>query len=219
MDNTFVGFPREFTDFLFELQFENTYEKKAENAEKYKRLITEPQKLLYKALLPVISEMDADIDTRPVVCISSPYNDARFSPAEPLKNYMYLKFRQSGRTSDIAGLYFDMGCDSYSYGIRFYKKTTQGMKARRDKIAENPKKITDEIKKVLDGKFMIYGEKYKKDHYPEITDKFTKEILNYKYFCIGTDVPINEAVFTEKLADEISEGFAKLGKLLKMMML
>lgn len=220
MEEQFMGFPKEFPQFLFELKFENTWENKQANAEKFKRLITAPQKLLYKALLPTVTELDADIDMRPVLCISSPYTDARFSPAEPLKDYMYLKFRQSGRNSDMAGLYFDMGCDSYSYGLRFYRKTTAGMKTRRDKIAADPQPIINEIKKVLaDEKFIIYGEKYKTDHYPEIEDAFTKDILNYKYFCIGTDIPINETVFTKEFAIEIADGFRRLGKLLKMLMI
>lgn len=113
MSGNFKGFDKETNNFLFELQFCNTNDRQSENLVKYKKYITEPINLLYFDLLEIVNQFDMDFETKPARCISSPYTDRRFSPNVPLKEYMYLHFRQANRKTNIFGLYFDMGCDAY----------------------------------------------------------------------------------------------------------
>lgn len=217
MSNSFTGFPHEMLDFLFELKFSNTIEKQAENLVKYKRLISEPLGLLYKSLLDTISRLDLPLDTKPSRCISSPYTDRRFSPTVPLKEYMYLRFKQYGKITDIPGLYFDMGIEYYGYGIRIYKQTSGGMKKLREKITENLEKYSALLNQIPAAGFKVIGEKYKKDHYPEIPECVAKEILNRSGFYIEKAMPVGESVFSSALADELSGGFIKLSPVFKLL--
>ncbi len=217
MTEEFCGFPREFSDFLFELAFDNTFAKQQENIVPYKKYITEPLKLLYESLLPVIDELDAGLETKRARCVSTPYTDRRFSPEAPLKEYMYLKFRTAGKTEDVPGLYFDMGCDRYSYGVRVYRKTPLGMRELREKIAADPKPYRDELEKLLADGFEICGEKYKRDHCADEKDPLVKEMLNRKYFSVEKDKPINERVFTPEFAEELAEAFKSLGGMVKLL--
>ena len=109
----FNGFSKDFVDFLFSLQFNNTIELLPENKPIYKRLITEPLTLLFHALTPVALSVSKTVITKPSKCVSTMYSDMRFSRTTPLKGYMYIRFREPFGEKDIWGLYFDMGCDYY----------------------------------------------------------------------------------------------------------
>lgn len=217
--HTFNGFQKEFVDFLVQLSFNNTIEKQSENLTSYKRLITAPLNQLYNELLPVACEINSSFETKPARCISSPYTDRRFSPTVPLKEYMYLRFKQSGKSKDIVGLYFDMGADMYSYGLRIYKQTSSGFQHIKDSITENPKTFENELKVILDNGYKIIGEKYKKNHYQQINSEILNDFLNRKTFYICKDFDLNDKVFTPELANEIAEGFYQLKNFVNLILL
>lgn len=206
----FNGFPKEFVDFLIQLSFNNTIEKQSENLINYKRLIMHPLNQLYNELLPVACEINSALEIKPARCLSTPYTDRRFSPTTPLKEYMYLRFKQSGKSKDIVGLYFDMGADMYSYGLRIYKQTSSGFQHIKDDVIDNQRIYENELENVLDSGYKIIGEKYKKDHYPQIKSQILNDFLNRKTFYICKDFDLNDKVFTAELANEIAEGFYNL---------
>ncbi|MFR5875849.1 MAG: DUF2461 family protein [Eubacterium sp.] len=210
MASNFIGFNKETNNFLFELQFCNSIEKQSENLVKYKKYITMPINLLYFDLLDIISQFNMDFETKPARCISTPYTDRRFSPNAPLKEYMYLRFRQTNKKTDMLGLYFDMGSETYGYGLKIYKPTSRGMDLIREKISENAKlysKLIDDL--VLKG-FEITGEKYKKDHYPDVPKCSAKELINMKCFSICKCELVNERIYSQELKTELSNAFLDL---------
>lgn len=214
----FNGFPRELTDFLIELSFSNTVEKQSENLIKYKKYISEPLNNLYYDLLPIACEINPCLETKPSRCISTPYTDRRFSPNTPLKEYMYLRFRQGGKSKDIAGLYFDMSADYYSYGMRIYKQTSAGFQAVKDYAVDNPEKFEAALEAISAGGFKIIGENYKKNHYPEIKSEVLSDFLNRKTFYIAKDTAINEKVFSSALTEELSNEFFKLRNVINLIL-
>ena len=206
----FQGFPREFVDFLFRLQLNNTVSAIAENKISYKRLISEPLMRLYSALIPAAMDVSDTIVTRPGKCVSTMYSDMRFSRDTPMKEYMYIRFRESGREKDILGLYFDMGHKRYSYGLRIYKQTAAGMARIRDGVVASQAAFARELTAVSDMGMVINGEIYAKDRFPDIEDDVLKNLLNRKQFYISKDCPVGENVFSHELADEISRAFIGL---------
>ena len=209
----FNGFPKGFAEFLFSLQFNNTIELLPENKPKYKRLISEPLSFLFSALTPIALSVSETVITKPSKCISTMYSDMRFSRTTPLKGYMYIRFREPFGEKDILGLYFDMGCDYYGYGIRIYNQTSAGMERIRESAIENSRAFTRELEKLNQLNMKIVGDKFIKDRYPEIKNEILKDFLNRKSFYIERAYPIKESVFNGKLADEISEGFKELSNL------
>lgn len=217
MSSNFQGFDKETNNFLFELRFCNTIDKQSENLVKYKKYITEPLNLLYLDLLDVINQFDIDFETKPARCISNPYTDRRFSPNVPLKEYMYLRFRQANKKTNIIGLYFDMGSEAYGYGLKIYKPSSNEMDLFREKISENYKlcsKLIDDL--ILKG-FEITGEKYKKDHFPDIPDCSAKKLLNMKCFSVSKTKLVNESVYTQELKTELSNAFIDLKKIIELL--
>ena len=206
----FHGFPKGFADFLFSLRFKNTIDLLPENKIVYKQLITEPLTLLFHALAQPALSVSESLVTKPSKCISTMYSDMRFSRNTPLKEYMYIRFREPSREKDVLGLYFDMGCDYYSYGIRIYKQTSAGMERIREYILENSRVFTRELGNLRKAGMVIIGDKFAKDHYPGINNEMLKDLLNRKGFYIGRDCPVNESVFNERLQGEIADSYISL---------
>lgn len=222
----FEGFSREFMDFLFRLQLNNTLAAAEENKTDYKRLITQPLTQLFHALIPVATALSPTITTKPSKCISTMYSDMRFSRDKPMKEYMYIRFREPDQERDILGLYFDMGKDRYSYGLRIYKQTAAGMARIRDSIIDSPRGYAEQMRALEALGMTIHGDMYAKDRFPENVEKqlqgidgdqlsasnidAIKSLYNRKHFYICKDCPINESVFTRGLALEISNAFAGL---------
>lgn len=208
--NRFDGFPAEMLSFLFELKESNTIANQSENLVKYKKYISEPLTALYETLLRTIWELDLSVETKPSRCVSTPYTDRRFSPQAPLKEYMYIRFKQSGKETDIPGLYFDLGSEHYGYGIRIYKQTARGMDKLREHILKKPQGYSSALAALYDAGFTVIGEKYKKDHFPDIPECAAKDILNRRGFYIEKAVPTGRQVFSPALADELTAAYRKL---------
>lgn len=217
MEHLFHGFPKEMADFLLELPFRNTLENLTENKEKYKALISEPLKELYADLAPAVARIDSRLETTPARCLSSPYTDRRFSPGKPLKEYLYLRFKLPGKSADIPGLYFDMGADGYSHGLRIYKQTPGGMEEIRQKILTLPQEFNTVLNGVRQSGFQLDGESYQRDHYESLPDCAAKDLLNKKSFRVVKERPVNDAVFSAALAGELESGFSRMEPLLKLL--
>lgn len=216
--NTFNGFPSETADFLFNLKFHNTISDEKENLLKYKFLISEPLRLLYDELIPTVLKINTCFETKPSRCISTPYTDRRFSPDAPLKEYMYIRFKCAGLQENIPGLYFDMGSDYYSYGLRIYRQNIKGMDSIREKISKAPERFSEVLDGLTDKGFSVNGESYKKDKAPELPDCSAKKLYNLKGFYIGKDVEVGRNVFSNILAGEIKEGFFSVSEFLKLIL-
>lgn len=213
---TFQGFSTEVFKLWLEIYSGN--ESSVEDiGEKYKIHITQPLMKLYNKILPSLQLISNDFDLAPSRCLSSPYMDMRFSRGQKYKNYIYLRFRQWGKEKNICGLYFDMGSEYYSYGLRIYKQTSEGMRIVNEKILNNIEHFSRLIDLVEEHGFEIYGENYKRDHFPNLMNSNVKKILNKKNFYIGKKVKLNKSVFSANLADEVIDGFFCVSEIYKLL--
>lgn len=216
--DAFNGFPSETADFLFTLKFHNTISNEKENLIKYKLLISEPLRRLYDELIPTVLKINPCFETKPNRCISTPYTDRRFSPDAPLKEYMYIRFKCAGLQENIPGLYFDMGSDFYSYGLRIYRQNIKGMDRIREKISKAHEKFSEVLDELADSGYSVIGESYKKDRIPVLPDCSAKKLYNLKSFYIGKNVEVNQNVFSKKMVGEIKEGFFAVSDFLNMIL-
>jgi len=206
-DALFPGFPAGFADFLFSLQFNNTVAQLPENRAAYQRLISEPLALLFRALTPAALSVSETLVAKPSKCVSTMYSDMRFSRDAPLKGYMYIRFREPHCERDILGLYFDMGCDYYSCGLRIYKQSSAGMERIRACALENGPLFTRELENLSRLHMTLFGETFAKDRYPGIQDGALKDLLNKRGFYVGRDCPVGEAVYNGQLIGEITDAY------------
>ena len=213
----FTGFPQNLSDFWFDLHFNNHVENVTEMKEKYKVYIMNPLAELYEALVPTVLAISENVELSPARCISSPYTDRRFSHGTPFKEYMYLRFKQMGKKTDIPGFYFDMGAEYYSYGLRVYKQTASGLSQMRERLAHYEETVSVILDAVLANGYEIIGEDYKKDHFPDMKKRSVKFLLNKKSFYIGKKVGVNASIYTKELANEIAECFRQMGDIFRLL--
>lgn len=213
----FVGFPKTLADFWFDLHINNHVENETELKNKYKAYITTPLADLYETIVPTVLNISESVELSPARCISSPYIDRRFSRNTPFKEYMYLRFKQKGKKTDIPGFYFDMGAEYYSYGLRVYKQTASGLAEMKEHLSHYEETISAVLDELLANGYKIIGEDYKKDHFPDIKNCSLKTLLNKKNFYIGKEVCVNPSVYTEKLADEIAVCFQQMSDIFRLL--
>lgn len=206
----FSGFPENLPAFWFELHFQNSMENEAELKNKYKEYITIPLSDLYETLVPAVLAVSENVELSPARCISSPYTDRRFSRSIPFKEYMYLRFKQKGKKTDIPGFYFDMGAEYYSFGLRVYKQTSSGLAQMKAHLSHYEETVSSILDLLLANGYEIIGEDYKKDHFPNMKKSSFKILLNKKSFYIGKKVKVNASIYTPNLADEIAECFSQM---------
>lgn len=206
----FSGFSKKLPDFWFDLHFNNSVENESELKDQYKKYITNPLSDLYETLVPTVLDISENVELSPARCISSPYTDRRFSRGTPFKEYMYLRFKQKGKRTDIPGFYFDMGAEYYSYGLRVYKQTANGLSQMKEQLSRYEETVSSVLDTVLENGYEIIGEDYKKDHFPDMKECSLKMLLNKKSFYIGKEISVNASVYKEDLADEIAECFKQM---------
>lgn len=208
---SFEGFNRDFVEFLFGLGFTNNREQLEENKIRYKALITAPLTELYQELIPVVQSVDAGLEIKRQRCVSPMYNDMRFSYGTPLREYMFLRFRVPFKEEDALAFYFDMGYSGYSYGIHVYRRTSAGMRRIRGHILKNQTKWHKALKDIDATGSKVYGDFYKRNHFPEVKDEKILSLLNRKTLDFISDKYINDNVFSSALFEELSTNYQKLG--------
>ena len=207
---SFEGFSKEAVQFLYDLRFCNTYEREAENAARFKELLTAPLTDLYNALLPWAEDADAGLETRRARCVSSPYRDRRFSPPSPLREYVYLRFLLETRETEVPGLFFGMGPDDWVIGLRFYHCTTRGTTRVRDEVRRDPEPFSNALRTAAGAGYLPCGSMYKADHAPGLSDGPLKLLLNSRDIELYRLFPLSGAIFGPELPGEIEEGFEAL---------
>ncbi len=80
----------------------------------------------------------------------------------------------------------------------------------RDKIAGNYEKFSEITDNLIKKDFEITGEKYKKDHFPDMAECSAKSLLNSKCFGISKTKPVCEKVLSGALTKELSDAFLDL---------
>jgi hypothetical protein len=81
------------------------------------------------------------------------------------------------------------------------------MERIRENAIENGQVFSRELENLNRQSMEVIGDKFAKDHYPEINDNVLKDLLNKKSFYIERACPINESVYNSRLRDEIAEAY------------
>lgn len=99
----------------------------------YMEGVKEPLEELYYELFNYFGGVDSQLLSSKRRCISSAYNDARFCKEEPVKEYLYLRFKlDKGDKKSAPGFFLDASLEGYRYGLSIYKPETKDMEKIRE---------------------------------------------------------------------------------------
>ena len=209
----FDGFTQHALDYFIAIRFDNSKSNFELNRRNYLEHVKAPLCELHAELAPVMLAIDPAICVRRGRCVSGAFNDARFSRADPVKEYMYLHFcaEKNDLSDDVPGFFMDASHDGYRCGLQIYHHTAGGMKTLRDAALTDPEKFRAAIGGI--GKsFNLEGEDYKTDRRPDAPPDL-KPWLNKKSWWVGRARPIDAAFRSPGLVRELAEGFKTLAPL------
>ena len=76
---------------------------------------------MYYELYNYFGKLDSDLLSNKRRCLSSAYNDARFSKDAPIKEYFYLRFKLATiNKKNAPGFFFDASLTGYRFGLNIY---------------------------------------------------------------------------------------------------
>ena len=95
----FKGFTDQTFEFFMAIRFNNNRDFFQANRDWYQCAVREPCLALAEALIPVMEDVDPDLETRPWKAVSRINRYIRFSrDKSPYRDYMWLGYRHPGRT-------------------------------------------------------------------------------------------------------------------------
>lgn len=204
-------FSQKTIDFLVENRLRNDKEWYSEHKNEYNEYVLQPLKELCIALSPNISSIDDFIVTEPKVdkTISRIYRDTRFSNNKLLyRDEMWLSFKRDKQYyPHYPEFYIVATPKTLFYGCGYYATLPETMNSIRKLILDNDPvflKALQAYEKL--NTFHIDGEKYKKSHYPEQSDKI-RDWLDRKNISFTKTCSDFSILFSEELPQIIAEDF------------
>lgn len=204
----FNGFNKETISVLDSLKFNNNKIYYNSIKERYAENITKPLKLLSEALICVLGEIDNDLVLNTRYCVSTPFSDARFNKAKPIKEYVYLRYRVNPhKSSNVFGYFFDASPEGMKYGLKVYKASHRGICDIGDLLLwENL-----ELLNALKGRgysLMMGGDNEYEERFEKID--LEKEWVARNEFMLYKHSKIEDVFFKRELFEKISEDFFEL---------
>lgn len=165
----FEGFNESTLKYYQAIGKENNKSTHIENEMLYIEGVKEPLEEMYYELYNYFGKLDSDLLSNKRRCLSSAYNDARFSKDAPIKEYFYLRFKlDTINKKNAPGFFFDASLTGYKFGLNIYHSDARGMEKVRDYILDNKHYAKEVIEKFNQaGLLETRGEMYKRANYPE----------------------------------------------------
>lgn len=175
----------------------------------YEEGIKIPCEQLFYELAVFFADLDLTINKRR--CLSSPYNDARFCAARPMKEYIYLRFKVAlSRQDNLIGFFFDASKMFFKYGLNIYNLNSRGMEKIRQEILNNKRAANRLIKQFENNSSLqLVGQSYVKENYLE-ENKTIRKWLNMKTISFHHKEEINPLFFKRKLLENMLEAYAEI---------
>lgn len=216
IDN-FAGFPKELTDFLWELRFNNNKEWFDKNRDKYKTLLKDPMDSFAFDLSQMIVKSSGNMA---IPAVSRMNRDIRFSKnKEPYRDHKWVVFkREVGAWKDKPAMFFEIGPEYYTVGMGIYESLPAYMKAFRKKVDSNTAEFERLIKNYDESDFFsLEGDLYKR----KFADDKSEEVMNWyqrKSIALICNRKIDELVYSRELLDFCNKQFQFLMPMMDYMM-
>ncbi len=210
-------FSNESLQFLTEVRLRNSREWYKENKAAYERVLLYPFQRLVSQLSATMFAIDSELELMPAVSktISRLNRDTRFSHDKSLyRDTMWLTFmRRTKDRSDYPAFFFEIGPDSYRYGMGFFSASVKTMNLYRDTIT---KKEAEFIKIISDmanaGIFVPAGDSYKRNQYEGDKEEVAEWYNKKNIYMVDNRDHIEEIFDFDLLQNRLSTGFKSLAE-------
>lgn len=209
---TFTGFTPQSLQFLRDLKVNNSKGWFEAHRSDYQQYLLSPLRALTTDLTPLMLSIDQDLVTAPARVISRIHRDTRFSrDKSPYKSTLWLTFKRPlSDWQDAPAFFFELGADSWRYGMGFYAASKETMDRLRQLIERKPAEFERMIA-FLDRqeRFTVEGEQYKRLLNPTIPEQL-RPWHQRKSVYLVCNRPSDGQLFSRELLSEIITGFGLL---------
>jgi len=211
----FSGFSKKTLTFLSTNHNKNSKQWFEEHRQEYQEYVLTPFRAFSDALVPIISQIDSEIEVRSHRTVARIYRDTRFSKDKSLyKKALWITFKRTIESwPDFPAFFFELGPGSYTYGLGFYQASRDTLDKIRIILAQKPKLLMNQLSvlKKLPG-FRIEGEEYKRALNHAISEKYLSLYQKKNIYFVKTST-VNDKVFSEAILAEVYDSFGTLGTL------
>lgn len=214
----FQGFNESTIKYFEAIRKENSRSNYKEHETLYFEGVKEPLEELYHELFNYFGEIDSRLLSSKRRCISSAYNDARFSKEEPIKEYFYIRFKlDKGGKKSMPGFFLDASLEGYRYGMSIYKPESKDMEKIREYFLDNKYSAIDAVQRFRKaGLLELQGEAYKKQRYPD-ADSVLQPLLERKRLAFVWESSLDEAFFSRSLLDNMLAAYDSVADIYQLM--
>ena len=133
----FTGFPPETDQYFLDLRFHNNITFFHETRERYVRDVQQPFYAFITDMLPVLTEIDPQMEQRPYKSLARIRRDTRFTKDKtPYRDHLWVWFHRAGEPrEDSLGFWFEFGLSSLSWGLGTWGDCKPMMELFRREIA------------------------------------------------------------------------------------
>ena len=160
----FQGFSKETVDFLWGIRLNNDRAWYAEHKQECKDVLVTPMNALAQDVLEAVHAARPDLDF--TVHMSRIYRDARRLYGHgPFRDYLWFSLHDAKleRWAGKPSFWFELGADSWSYGLGCWDSGASMMRKLRARINADPAPLRDLSEKLAaQDEFMLSGMRYKK---------------------------------------------------------
>ena len=203
----FTGYSGETLDFLWGIRFNNDRSWFAAHKEAYLRCLYQPTLELGAQTQALFSEKFPKLSLN--LHVSRIYRDARrLHGRGPYKDHLWFCVEQpSEQWTAHPTLWFELGPESWSYGLGYYMARPVTMARLRARMDRDPKIMTDLTRRLKrQSEFVLEGEEYRRPKaqapVPELEPWYRK-----KSFTLCHEAKLEEALFSRDLVDRLKKGY------------
>ncbi len=178
----------------------------------YEQYLLAPLRALTAGLTPLMLSIDQDLVTTPKRVISRIHRDTRFSrDKSPYKSTLWLTFKRPlSEWQDAPAFFFELGADSWRYGMGFYAASRETMNRLRQLIERKPAEFERMIAFLADqDRFVIEGEQYKRLINPAVPEHLLSSYQRKSVYLV-CNRPSDGLLFSRELMSELITGFSLL---------
>ncbi|MFA7061091.1 MAG: DUF2461 domain-containing protein [Pedobacter sp.] len=208
----FKGFRPESLSFLRELKANNSKSWFEVHRSDYEKFMLTPLRALTTELTPMMLSIDQDLVTSPARVISRIHRDTRFSrDKSPYKSNLWLTFKRPlSDWQDAPAFFFELGADSWRYGMGFYAASRETMDRLRQLIERKPAEFERMIAFLADqDRFAVEGEQYKRLINPAVSEHLRPWHQRKSIYLICNRLS-DRQLFDKELLRELITGFSLL---------
>lgn len=211
-EEIFNGFSPESLSFLRDLKANNSKVWFEEYRRDYEQHLLSPLRALTAGLTPLMLSIDQDFVTTPARVISRIHRDTRFSrDKSPYKTTLWLTFKMHHSDwQDAPAFFFELGADSWRYGMGFYAASKETMDRLRQLIERKPAEFERMIAFLADqDQFAVEGEQYKRLINPAVPEHL-RPWHQRKSVYLVCNRPSDGQLYSREVLGELVTGFTLL---------